>query len=137
MQTEPPVPSEATRETAKSPPGHGSDAVHGDVTGVVVQLSKDGVVAHGKPVAGATIEMCEDSKMTYDQKPCEAAHVVYSALTGVNGRFTLHDVQVGSYDVSFKIGEDWGALLGRDLCCKKLDPKKPLDIGKVPVTASH
>jgi hypothetical protein len=97
-------------------------AARGTVVGKVIQK--------GKPVAGATIELCASPSTFIDKTPCSDAPVSRTTTTGADGTFSLADVPVGSYGFAVKPGKQWLVMIGSN-CCTSLENGGSFDIGAI------
>lgn len=80
----------------------------------------------GVPIAGATLELCADSSMSFTTSPCEGRSPV-SATTGKDGRFQFDSVPFGLQDLLLKEGDSWSQVVGAG-CCWRIRDGETLDL---------
>jgi sugar lactone lactonase YvrE len=101
-------------------------AARGTVTGKVV--------SKGKPVAGATIEICTSPAqlVMFEKTPCTGSAVSFTGVTGADGSFKIADVPVGSYGFAVKPKRTWFVSSGGlEECCTTMENGQVYDIGSI------
>jgi len=108
-----------------------TDAPRGTVIGKVL--------VKGKPVAGATVEMCPSpaSIAMFEKTPCTGRPVVHRGVTAADGTFELKDVAVGSYGFAVKPKRTWFVTWISDDCCTSLAAGQTYDIGSLKLDKDH
>jgi len=95
-------------------------AVTGTVTGKVVRARK--------PVAGATVQLCDLPLFVAEGTPCDGSTFTRDATTGADGRFRLDGIPVGSYGFAVAHAGRWRVVLDRT-CCSQLEGGGSVDVG--------
>ncbi|MFZ6185191.1 hypothetical protein [Nannocystis pusilla] len=74
---------------------------------------KGAIVDHdGKPVSGATLEVCPNPSFIYTKTPCADQPVRFTGKTDAEGVWTFAEVPLGEYGVAVKVGSKWQTTLG-------------------------
>jgi len=89
------------------------------------------VIIKGKPVPGATIEICEMPLTMFTTSPCDKATVARHATSDADGKFQIADVPVGSYGFAVKPKAKWLVFIGSDGCCTTLENGQVYDVGSI------
>lgn len=101
-----------------------ASAVTGTITGKILRA--------GKPVARATVELCDMPLMIFERTPCESSTRLYTGTTGADGIYRIDGVPVGSYGIAIKPDAKWRILLDSN-CCSGIVPGDSYDIGAITV----
>lgn len=91
------------------------------------------VVSKGKPVANATIELCNSpASLMFDGTPCSKAAIARTGKTSTDGTFSIADVPVGSYGFAVKPKSTWFVTWGTgEQCCESMESGQTYDIGSL------
>ncbi|MBZ0232185.1 MAG: carboxypeptidase-like regulatory domain-containing protein, partial [Deltaproteobacteria bacterium] len=91
------------------------------------------VLRDGKPVARATVEICDMPLITFQTTPCGSSTFARTALTNDAGEFQLPDIPVGSYSFAVKPDGRWRVMMTGSNCCTRLRAGATFDIGAITV----
>lgn len=99
-------------------------AATGTVTGRILRA--------GKPVARATVELCDMPLMVFERTPCDSSTRSFTGTAAADGAFRIEGVPIGTYGFAIKPDARWRVLLDGD-CCSRLEPGGTFDVGAITV----